>query len=98
MGMRPDSQDYLGTAVAIVVAHQLEVPRILLVVNKVPEGLNPDKVRERVMASYGVPVGAILPLSEDLLLIASGGLAISQFPGHPWSMGVHHLADQLLES
>jgi MinD-like ATPase involved in chromosome partitioning or flagellar assembly len=98
MVMRPDSQDYLGTAVAIEVAHQLDVPRILLVVNKVPEGLDPDKVRERVMASYGVPVGAILPLSEDLLLIASGGLALSQFPGHPWSMGVDHLADQLLES
>ena len=43
-------------------------------------------------------MGAILPLSEDLLLIASGGLALSQFPGHPWSMGVDHLADQLLES
>jgi septum site-determining protein MinD len=36
MVMRPDSQDYLGTAVALEVAQRLDVPNALLVVNKLP--------------------------------------------------------------
>ncbi len=32
--LRPDSQDYQGTAVAVDIARELEVPKMLLVVNK----------------------------------------------------------------
>ena len=32
--LRPDQKDYLGTAVIVEVARELEVPKILLVVNK----------------------------------------------------------------
>ena len=32
--LRPDQQDYQGTAVTIDVARKLEVPKLLLVVNK----------------------------------------------------------------
>jgi MinD-like ATPase involved in chromosome partitioning or flagellar assembly len=98
MVMRPDSQDYLGTAVAIQVAQQLDVPRTLIAVNKLPQGLDPDRVRQRVIDSYAVPVGALLPLSDDLLAIASGGLAILQYPEHAWSLGLQHLATQLLNA
>ncbi len=95
--MRPDSQDYLGTAVAIEVAERLEVPAIRMVVNKVPSHFDPDQVRERVARSYGVPIGASLPLSEDLLTIASGSLALVDVPGHPWSAGVTQLATDLAD-
>jgi len=98
MVMRPDSQDYLRTAVAIQVAQQLDAPRKLIAVNKLPQGLDPDRVRQRVIDSYAVPVGALLPLSDDLLAIASGGLAILQYPEHAWSLGLQHLANQLLEA
>ena len=37
--LRPDSQDYQGTGVTVDVARKLEVPRLLLVVNKVPRRL-----------------------------------------------------------
>ncbi|MEB3235993.1 MAG: MinD/ParA family protein, partial [Cyanobacteriota bacterium] len=80
MVMRPDSQDYLGTAVAIEVAERLDVPEIRMVVNKLPSHFDPDQVRERVASSYNVPIGALLPLSDDLLTLASGGLAVLTFP------------------
>lgn len=95
MVMRPDSQDYLGTAVAIEVAQRLDVPEIRIVVNKLPVHFDADQVRDRVASSYGVPIGALLPLSEDLLNLASGGLAALECPGHLWSEGVRTLADQL---
>jgi len=96
MVMRPDSQDYLGTAVAIEVAERLDVPAIRMVVNKLPSHFDQEQVRERVAGSYGVPIGALLPLSDDLLTLASGGLAVLTFPAHPWSDGVRALADELV--
>ena len=98
MVMRPDTQDYLGTAVAIEVAERLDVPAIRLVVNKLPPHFDREQVRQRVVDSYGVPIGAILPLSEDLLSLASGGLAVLAFPDHQWSQQVVSLAADLSES
>jgi len=34
--MRPDQQDYQGTSVTVEVARKLDVPRLLMIVNKVP--------------------------------------------------------------
>jgi septum site-determining protein MinD len=98
MVMRPDTQDYLGTAVAIEVAERLDVPAIRLVVNKLPNHFDREQVRQRVVDSYGVPIGAILPLSDDLLSLASGGLAILAFPDHQWSQQVLSLAADLSDS
>lgn len=98
MVMRPDSQDYLGTAVAIEVAERLDVPSIRMVVNKLPGHLDSTQVHDRVASSYGVPIGALLPLSEDLLTLASGGLAVLSYPDHAWSMGVRSLSDALTTS
>lgn len=95
MVMRPDSQDYLGTAVAIEVAERLDVPAVRMVVNKLPDSCDPDQVRERVAMSYGVPIGALLPLSQELLSLASGGLALLDYPAHDWSHGVRELAKDL---
>ena len=95
MVMRPDSQDYLGTAVALEVAQRLEVPDARLVVNKLPAHFDAEQVRRRVQEAYDIPLGALLPLSEELLSIASGGLAVLECPDHPWSEGVRQLAAQL---
>lgn len=98
MVMRPDSQDYLGTAVAIEVAERLDVPAIRMVVNKLPPHLDSEQVEERVLSNYNVPVGALLPLSDDLLTLASSGLAVLSFPNHAWSASVRGLADSLLNT
>ncbi len=95
MVMRPDSQDYLGTAVAIEVAERLDVPQINLVVNKLPDCFEPDSVKERVKSSFDYVPSATLPLSSDLLNLASGGVAVLEFPDHQWSMQVKQLASVL---
>ena len=51
--LRPDQQDYLGTSVTVEVARKLEVPRMLLVVNKTPEVFDPQEVKNRVEGAYG---------------------------------------------
>jgi len=97
MVMRPDAQDYLGTAVAIEVANQLDVPSIRMIVNKVPSYFDVGQVKERVADSYGVQIGAVLPLSDDLLTLASDGLSILSCPDRPWSQELHLLARHLLD-
>src|SRR5919198_2242579 len=59
--LRPDQQDYQGTGVTVEVARRLGVPRLVLVVNKVPEAFDPGEVRARVEATYRAEVAAVLP-------------------------------------
>lgn len=83
--MRPDEQDYEGTGITVRIAQELEVPRILLVVNKTPDTLDPANVTERVRGAYGCEVAAVLPHSDDLMRLASEGVFTLRFPAHPLS-------------
>ena len=83
--MRPDEQDYEGTGITVRVAQELGVPRIMLVVNKAPDTLDPAHVEERVRAAYGCDVAAVLPHSDDLMRLASEGVFTLRFPAHPLS-------------
>lgn len=80
--MRPDRQDYEGTGVTIRVARELEVPSIKIVVNKTPQGLEPDAVAARVTEAYGCEVAAVVPHSDDLMLLASEGIFALRYPDH----------------
>lgn len=81
--MRPDQQDYEGTGITVQVAKELQVPHLLLVVNKMPSILDPVAVKARVEQAYGAPVAAVLPHSDDMMNLASGGLFVMQYPDHP---------------
>lgn len=81
--MRPDKQDYEGTGVTVQVARQLEVPHMMLVVNKAPPLLDPALVKERIEGAYGCPVAAVLPHSDEMLNLASEGIFVTRYPDHP---------------
>ena len=81
--MRPDEQDYEGTGITVRIAQELEVPRIMIMVNKTPEGLDPAHVESRVREAYGCDVAAVVPHSDDLMRLASGGVFSLRYPSHP---------------
>jgi MinD-like ATPase involved in chromosome partitioning or flagellar assembly len=81
--MRPDQQDYQGTGVTVEVARKLGVPTLLLVVNKVPQTFDTAQVKERVEEAYGAQVGAMLPHSDELMVLASAGIFALHYPDHP---------------
>lgn len=93
--LRPDKQDYQGTAVTVDVARRLEVPELLLVVNKVPSTANTADLAEEVRVAYDVEVAGVLPLSEDLVTNASGGLFSLTNPEHRWSQELAAIAARL---
>jgi len=102
--LRPDAQDYQGTSITLEVARKLNVPHIILVFNKVlAESDNPDEIaqvfdnyRNQLHQTYKCPVGAILPLSTQLIRLASSGLFILQSPDHLFSQSIRKLGDAIV--
>jgi MinD-like ATPase involved in chromosome partitioning or flagellar assembly len=95
--MRPDQQDFQGTGVTVEVARKLDVPRMVLVVNKVPPIFNEEEVKLRVEQTYNVPVAAIFPHSDEMMILASEGIFVLRFPDHLISQRFRQLAAALME-
>lgn len=95
--MRPDKQDYEGTAITARVAQELGVPRILLLVNKAPADLDPQAVARRVEDAYGSRVAAVLPHSDDLMRLASEGILVLRQPRHELADSYRSVAATLLD-
>ena len=93
--LRPDRQDFQGTAVTVDVARRLEVPALYLIVNKVPRGVDTEDLREQMTAAYAAETVAILPLAEEVVQNASGGLFSLTNPDHPWSQQMRGVAERL---
>ena len=93
--MRPDQQDYQGTAVTIDVARKLEIPRLLLVINKLPQAYNAEEVRKKVEQIYNCDVAAILPHSDEMMELASSGIFSLQYPDHPVAAGYKSVVAKL---
>ncbi|MEJ5241154.1 MAG: MinD/ParA family protein [Anaerolineales bacterium] len=90
--MRPDQQDYQGTAVTIDVARKLDVPEMFIVVNKTPESFNRDEVRRRVEQIYQCKVAAILPHSDEMMTLASSGIFVARYPDNPLTQELRNVA------
>jgi MinD-like ATPase involved in chromosome partitioning or flagellar assembly len=93
--LRPDSQDYQGTAVTVDVAKKLDVPKMVMLVNKTPTTFDFDDVRTRVEQTYDAKVGAVLPHSDEMMILASSGIFSLRFPDHPVTKGLRSLVDQV---
>lgn len=94
--LRPDQQDYQGTAVTVEVARKLEVPKLVLILNKVPMSLGLETVKARVQTTYNCSVAGVLPHSDELMLLASSGVFSVQYPNHPVTVTYKQIAATLI--
>lgn len=81
--LRPDQQDYLGTAIVVEVAKNLEVPQMFLVINKVLAEVDRASLQQQVEETYQQKVAGILLISNEMLRLGSQGLFCLKFPDHP---------------
>lgn len=95
--LRPDCQDYQGTAVVLDVAQQLEVSRLLLVANKVLPEVNAHALGKKIENIYQVPVAGVLPISNDMLRLASQGIFCLRYPDNPFTQEINKIAHKVLE-
>ena len=94
--VRPDAQDFQGTAVITEVAKKLQVPEILLVASKVIEGVDPDAFTKRLHEAFGFDVAASIPLLPAIARLGSNGIFAKLQPDHPVIATLQQLANRLL--
>jgi len=93
--LRPDSQDYQGTAVTVDVARKLDVPKMLMLVNKVPTTFDLNEVRKRVEETYNATVAAVFPHSDEMMTLASSGIFSVQYPDSAVTKAMRELVSQI---
>jgi MinD-like ATPase involved in chromosome partitioning or flagellar assembly len=94
--LRPDTQDYMGTSVTVEVARKLDVAELLLTVNKIPEVFDLDEVKEMVERTYSCDVAALLPHSDEMMVLGSSDVFVIKFPDNQVSDALRGLADRLI--
>ena len=95
--LRPDQQDFQGTAVTVDVARRLDVPNLRLVVNKALTRYDFDQVKQQVEEIYKAPVVGVLPLTEDMADMGSADIFSLRHPDHPWSKTIRAVAQNVLD-
>lgn len=96
MVMRPDQQDYQGTAIIVELAQRLAVPQVGIVVNEFPHRFDRAETEAEIAQTYGCEVLAILPHSEDTAVLASKRVLSVVDGEHALSQMYRALAQRLL--
>jgi septum site-determining protein MinD len=96
--VRPDQQDFHGTAVLMQVAGKLGVPRVCMLANKVPNSLDAESVRRRVDEAFGHELLGLIRLDEDLASLGSGGVFSRERPDHVVTRELVSITERLLEA
>lgn len=94
--MRPDSQDFQGTAVTAELARRLEIPEMMILINKVPPNMDVVQLRERVEKAYGAEVAAMLPMNYEIVRLASSGIFVNRYPEHPMTLALKQVAERVM--
>lgn len=96
--LRPDQQDFQGTAVTVDVARKLKVPNLLLAVNKALTDYDFKDLKNKVESTYQTTVTGIIPESKDILRLASSSIFCLSYPKHPISQTIDGIARQIILS
>lgn len=95
--LRPDRQDFQGTAVTVEVARKLQVPNLMLVVNRVLPIYDADELEKRVETTYGASVAGLLPNSDEMMQLASSEIFYLRFPHEPLSQVIVTVAKKIVQ-
>ncbi|MEQ9549610.1 MAG: MinD/ParA family protein [Coleofasciculus sp. G3-WIS-01] len=95
--LRPDRQDFQGTAVTVDVARKLNVAKLLLVVNRVPQKFDLNSVRQQVETTYNATVAGVLPNCEEMMELQSSDLFCLRYPDHYISKEIRGIVDHIYE-
>lgn len=93
--LRPDQQDYQGTAVTVEVSRHLEVPNIYLIINKAPSAFDRTDLADKARAAYGCEVAAVIPHDDDMMTLASSGIFALQYPDQDVSLELQRIVERI---
>lgn len=94
--LRPDRQDYQGTAVMIDLAHKLKVPKIFIVVNRILQNVDFEALRQQIQTTYETPVVGLLPNCDEMMQLASSDLFYLCYPDHQLTQAIKTVAQKVI--
>jgi septum site-determining protein MinD len=94
--LRPDSQDFQGTAVTADVSRHLEVPKILMLLNRVLDAIDKQQLQEVVTKTYDLPILGVLPNADEVMLLGSRDVFCTKYPDHPFSQELRSICETLV--
>lgn len=94
--LRPDMQDYQGTAVTVDVSRKLQVPNLLMLVNKAPTVFDLNDLKDKIKETYDVEVVGVLPHSDEMMVLASSGLFTVKYPDNPLTQVFDSVAQRIM--
>ncbi len=80
--LRLNQHDYQGTSVTMDVVRQLNIPRIVLMVNEAPTVFNVDDIKAKMEQTYDCEVVAILPHVDQIMALANKDIFALRYPQH----------------
>jgi MinD-like ATPase involved in chromosome partitioning or flagellar assembly len=95
--LRPDRQDFMGTAVTLEVARKLNVPNLMLLLNKASPSFERSSLEQQVTERYGAPMAGLFYENDEMLQLASNGVFGLHYPDHPFTKEVQQVVQQLLQ-
>lgn len=95
--LRPDRQDFMGTAVTLEVARKLNVPNLMLLLNKASPSFERSSLERQVAERYGAPMAGLFYENDEMLRLASSGVFGLHYRDHPFTQEVQKVAQQLLQ-
>lgn len=94
--LRPDKQDYYGTAVLVEVAGRMAVPHVHMLANKVYGNSHRDDITHKIQQGYGYDVIGVLPFAEEMARLGSDGIFAARYPSHPLSKELDVVVQRIL--
>ena len=95
--MRPDQQDFQGTGVTVEVARKLDVPRMVLLINKTPPSIAAEALKAEAGRIYGIEVAGVIHHSDEMMTLGSAGIFALRYPDHPTTASFRQVANRLLQ-
>jgi MinD-like ATPase involved in chromosome partitioning or flagellar assembly len=94
--MRPDRQDFQGTAVTVDVSRKLDIPHLYIIVNKALQDYDFVALAKQVTETYSTEVAGVLPLSTEVARLSSSDLFSLRFPDSQWSTTIKEIAAKVI--
>jgi len=91
--LRPDQQDYQGTAITLKVARRLQVRQMMLVASRLPSVFDTQDVKALAERRYNCFVAGILPHFDEMMVLASPGIFAVRYPDHAVTGTMRQIAD-----
>jgi MinD-like ATPase involved in chromosome partitioning or flagellar assembly len=94
--LRPDRQDFQGTAVMVDLSRKLKVPKILMVINRILPTADVEALQQQIETAYEIPVVGLFPNCDEMMQLGSSDLFYLRYPTHPLTYEIAKVAQQVM--